>query len=164
MNAPPLAVRIEAATPADVPTLLTLIRELAAFERLLDEVQATEQQLHEGLFGARPSAEVVVARAGTEVVGFALFFHNFSTFLGKPGLYLEDLFVRQQYRGQGCGEALLRYLARLAVERGCGRFEWSVLDWNQRAIDFYKNLGAVPLAEWTIFRVTGDALTRLAAE
>lgn len=164
MNAPPLAVRIEAATPADVPTLLTLIRELAAFERLLDEVQATEQQLHEGLFGARPSAEVVVARVGTEVVGFALFFHNFSTFLGKPGLYLEDLFVRQQYRGQGCGEALLRYLARLAVERGCGRFEWSVLDWNQRAIDFYKNLGAVPLAEWTIFRVTGDALTRLAAE
>lgn len=163
MNAPPLAVRIEAATPADVPTLLTLIRELAAFERLLDEVQATEQQLHEGLFGARPSAEVVVARVGTEVVGFALFFHNFSTFLGKPGLYLEDLFVRQQYRGQGCGEALLRYLARLAVERGCGRFEWSVLDWNQRAIDFYKNLGAVPLAEWTIFRVTGDALTRLAA-
>lgn len=163
MNAPPLAVRIEAATPADVPTLLTLIRELAAFERLLDEVQATEQQLHEGLFGARPSAEVVVARVGTEVVGFALFFQNFSTFLGKPGLYLEDLFVRQQYRGQGCGEALLRYLARLAVERGCGRFEWSVLDWNQRAIDFYKNLGAVPLAEWTIFRVTGDALTRLAA-
>lgn len=163
MNAPPLAVRIEAATPADVPTLLTLIRELAAFERLLDEVQATEQQLHEGLFGARPSAEVVVARVGTEVVGFALFFQNFSTFLGKPGLSLEDLFVRQQYRGQGCGEALLRYLARLAVERGCGRFEWSVLDWNQRAIDFYKNLGAVPLAEWTIFRVTGDALTRLAA-
>jgi len=163
MNAPPLAVRIDAATPADIPTILTLIRELAAFERLLDEVQATEQQLHDGLFGARPSAEVAMARVGTEVVGFALFFHNFSTFVGKPGLYLEDLFVRQQYRGHGCGEALLRYLARLALDRGCGRFEWSVLDWNQRAIDFYKNLGAVPLAEWTIFRVTGDALTRLAA-
>ena len=160
----PADIRIVAATPADVPIIHTLIRELAAFERLLDEAKATEAQLQEGLFGSRPSAEVVIARIGDEVAGFALFFHNFSTFVGKPGLYLEDLYVRQQFRGQGCGEALLRYLAGLALERGCGRFEWSVLDWNQRAIDFYKSLGAQPMAEWTLFRLTGDALTRLGAE
>lgn len=152
---------IGAATPADVPIIHTLIRELAAFERLLDQACATHEQLHAGLFGARPSAEVVIARIGTEVAGFALFFHNFSTFVGKPGLYLEDLYVRQQFRGQGCGEALLRYLARLALERGCGRFEWSVLDWNQRAIDFYKSLGAQPMAEWTIFRLSGESLAQL---
>ena len=163
MSATSAGIRIEAATPADVPIIHTLIRELAAFERLLDEAKATEAQLHDGLFGPRPSAEVVIARAGDEVAGFALFFHNYSTFVGKPGLYLEDLYVRQHFRGQGCGGTLLRYLARLAVERGCGRFEWSVLDWNQRAIDFYKSLGAQPLAEWTIFRISGDSLTRLAA-
>jgi GNAT superfamily N-acetyltransferase len=163
MNATPAGIRIEAAAPADVPIIHMLIRELAAFERLLDEAKATEAQLHDGLFGARPSAEVVIARVGAEVAGFALFFHNFSTFVGKPGLYLEDLYVRQQFRGQGCGEALLRYLARLAVERGCGRFEWSVLDWNQRAIDFYKSLGAQPMAEWTVFRISGESLTRLGA-
>jgi len=111
----------------------------------------------------RRAAEVVLARKGEEVVGFALFFHNFSTFLGKPGIYLEDLYVRPQYRGSGCGAALLRHLARLAVERDCGRFEWSVLNWNQRAIDFYKSLGAEPLDEWTMYRVTGEALKRLAA-
>lgn len=164
MNATPAAaVQISPATPADVPIIHMLIRELAAFERLLDEAQATEEQLHAGLFGSRPSAEVVIARVGEEVAGFALFFHNFSTFVGKPGLYLEDLYVRQHFRGQGCGEALLRHLARLALERGCGRFEWSVLDWNQRAIDFYKALGAQPMAEWTIFRMSGDALARLGA-
>jgi len=162
MNATPTPnIRIVAATPADIPTIHSLIRELAAFERLLDEAKATEAQLHDGLFGPRPSAEVVIARLGDEPIGFALFFHNFSTFVGKPGLYLEDLYVRQQYRGKGCGEALLRHLAKLALERGCGRFEWSVLDWNQRAIDFYKALGAQPMAEWTIFRVSGEALTNL---
>lgn len=160
----PVTIRIGPATPADVPMICVLIRELAAFEKLLDEARATEAQLHQHLFGPQPRAEVVMAWVGEEVAGFALFFHNFSTFIGKPGLYLEDLFVRQQFRGGGCGEALLRYLARTAIERGCGRFEWSVLDWNQRAIDFYKNLGAVPMSEWTMFRVTGDALTQLGRE
>jgi GNAT superfamily N-acetyltransferase len=162
MNTTPTPeIRISPATPADVPIIHSLILELAAFERLLHEAKATEAQLRDGLFGSRPSAEVVIARRGDEAIGFALFFHNYSTFVGKPGLYLEDLYVRQQYRGQGCGEALLRHLAKLALERGCGRFEWSVLDWNQRAIDFYKALGAQPMAEWTIFRVSGDALTKL---
>jgi GNAT superfamily N-acetyltransferase len=156
-----MTIRIKPATPADVPIILQLIRELAEFERLLDEVQATEEQLREQLFGARPSAEVAIARIGDEVAGFALFFHNFSTFLAKPGIYLEDLYVRQKFRGQGCGEALLRHLASLALERNCGRLEWSVLDWNVRAIDFYKSLGAVPMSQWTLHRVTGEALTRL---
>jgi GNAT superfamily N-acetyltransferase len=156
-----MTIRIKPATPADVPIILQLIRELAEFERLLDEVQATEEQLREQLFGARPSAEVVIARIGDEVAGFALFFHNFSTFLAKPGIYLEDLYVRQKFRGQGCGETLLRHLASLALERNCGRLEWSVLDWNVRAIDFYKSLGAVPMSQWTLHRVTGDALTKL---
>jgi GNAT superfamily N-acetyltransferase len=159
-----MSIRIEPATPADVPMILTLIRELAQFERLLDEVTATEAQLREHLFGARPYAEVVMARLGDEVAGFALYFHNYSTFLAKPGIYLEDLYVRQQFRGRGCGAALLRHLARIALERDCGRLEWSVLDWNKRAIDFYKSLGAVPMNEWTIYRVTGEALTKLGAE
>ena len=157
----PMPLRIEPATPADVPMILQLIRELAEFERLLDEVQATEGQLREQLFGPRPGAEVVIARMGDEVAGFALFFPNFSTFLAKPGIYLEDLYVRQKFRGQGCGEALLRHLAALALERNCGRLEWSVLDWNVRAIDFYKSLGAVPMDQWTVHRVTGEALARL---
>jgi GNAT superfamily N-acetyltransferase len=156
-------IRIQPATPADVPMILTLIKELAEFERLLHEVTATEAQVHAGLFGPRPSAEVVMARLGDEVAGFALYFHNFSTFLAKPGIYLEDLYVRQKFRGQGCGEALLRHLARTALERGCGRLEWSVLDWNQRAIDFYKSLGAVAMNEWTMYRVTGDALAALSS-
>lgn len=155
-------IRIDAATPADVPTIRALIRELAQFERLLHEATVTDEQLHENLFGPQPGAEVVMARIGAEVAGFALFFHNFSTFLGRRGLYLEDLFVRPKFRRGGCGGALLRYLAKLALERHCGRFEWSVLDWNQRAIDFYKNLGAVPMDEWTIYRVTGPALEKLA--
>jgi GNAT superfamily N-acetyltransferase len=156
------ALRITPATAADTPVILALIRELAEFERLLNEVTATEEQLRETLFGQRRSAEVVIARVEDEVAGFALFFHNYSTFLAKPGIYLEDLFVRPKFRGQGTGEALLRHLAQLAVDRGCGRLEWSVLDWNQRAIDFYKALGAKPLDDWTMFRVTGDALTKLA--
>ena len=159
-----MTIRIKPASPADTPIILQLIRELAEFERLLHEVQATQEQLREQLFGARPGPEVVIARMGDEVAGFALFFHNFSTFLAKPGLYLEDLYVRQKFRGQGCGEALLRYLARTALERGCGRLEWSVLDLNVRAIDFYKSLGAVQMDQWTVHRVTGDALVKLGKE
>ena len=157
------SLHIEPATPADVPMILQLIRELAEFERLLHEVTATEAQLHEHLFGPRPKAEVIMGRLqpGGEVGGFALYFHNFSTFLAKPGIYLEDLYVRQQYRGHGYGEQLLRRLAGIALERNCGRLEWSVLDWNQRAIDFYKSLGAAPMNEWTIYRVTGAALQKL---
>lgn len=163
LNLPPRnAVDIRQATADDVPTILALIRELADFERLLDQVTATEAQLRDALFGPRPYAEVLIARDGAEVAGFALFFHNFSTFLAKPGIYLEDLYVRPKYRGNGYGAALLVRLAALAVERGCGRLEWSVLNWNQRAIDFYRSLGAQPLDEWTMYRVTGAALERLA--
>jgi ribosomal protein S18 acetylase RimI-like enzyme len=158
------AFQIAPARTADVPVILMLIRELAEFERLLDQATGSETQLHEHLFGAAPKAEVLIARAGEEVAGFALFFHNFSTFLTAPGLYLEDLYVRSAFRGRGCGEALLRHLAHIAVQRGCRRFEWSVLDWNQRAIDFYQQLGAQPLNDWTIFRVSGTALTELARE
>ena len=156
-----MTIRIDPATPADVPMIRTLIRELAEFERLADEAKATEAQLHESLFGEHPGAEVIMARIGDEVAGFALFFHNYSTFLGQRGVYLEDLFVRSQFRGSGCGAALLKRLAAIALERNCGRLEWSVLDWNQRAIDFYKALGAVPMDEWTVYRVTGDSLQRL---
>lgn len=159
MNTVPLDIR--RATPADVPTILALIRELADFERLSHECVATEESLLQELFAEQPGAEVVIARVGAEVVGFALYFQNFSTFLARRGLYLEDLYVRPQFRGQGHGEQLLRYLARICVERGYGRLEWSVLDWNQRAIDFYKSLGARPMDEWTVFRVTGEALTKL---
>jgi len=157
------SLHIEPATPADVPMILQLIRELAEFERLLDEVTATEDQLREHLFGLQPKAEVIMGRlqSGGDVAGFALYFHNYSTFLAKPGIYLEDLYIRQQYRGRGYGEQLLRRLAGIAIERNCGRLEWSVLDWNQRAIDFYKSLGAAPMSEWTIHRVTGSALQKL---
>jgi GNAT superfamily N-acetyltransferase len=154
-------IRIDPATPADVPMIRTLIRELAEFEKLLHEAKATDEQLHANLFGPQPGAEVLMARVDGEVAGFALFFHNFSTFLGQRGVYLEDLFVRPRFRGSGCGAALLRRLARIALERNCGRLEWSVLDWNQRAIDFYKGLGAVPMDEWTTYRVTGAALEKL---
>ncbi len=157
-------LRIERATPRDVPLILRLIKDLAEYERMSGDVVATEDGLRETLFGARPSAEVVIACAGTEPAGFALFFQNYSTFLGKPGLYLEDLFVAPEYRGRGYGKALLQHLASLAVERGCGRFEWSVLDWNEPAIGFYKKLGAQPMDAWTIFRVTGDALQNLAKQ
>ncbi len=152
------------ATSADVPLILTLIRELAEFERLAHEAVGTETLLTEHLFGPRPAAEVLLAftEEGTPA-GFALFFQNFSTFLARPGVYLEDLFVRPEFRGLGIGRALLQRLARLALERGCGRFEWAVLDWNENAIGFYKKLGATVLEDWRICRVTGPALARLGA-
>lgn len=153
---------IRPATEADVPLILALIRELAEFERLLHEVTADEAGLREQLFGARPAAEVLLGFEpdGTPI-GFALFFQNFSTFLGKPGIYLEDLYVRPEHRGRGLGKALLTQLARLAVERGCGRLEWAVLDWNETAIGFYRKLGARIMEEWRICRVTGEGLERL---
>lgn len=151
------------ATEDDVPLVLSFIRELAGYERLAHEVVATEERLRHTLFGPRPFAEVVLAELEGEAVGFALFFHNYSTFLGLPGIYLEDLYVRPAVRGAGVGRALLRHLARLAVERGCGRLEWWVLDWNEDAIRFYASLGARPMDEWTVFRLDGDALDRLAA-
>ncbi|HEX4523588.1 MAG TPA: GNAT family N-acetyltransferase [Casimicrobiaceae bacterium] len=156
--------RIAAARPSDVPAVLAMIRGLAEYERLGHLCVASEGQLSHALFGPDSTVEVVVAWEGNETAGFALFFPNFSTFLGRPGLYLEDLFVRPQYRGRGYGRALLIHLARLAVERGCGRFEWAVLDWNEQAIGFYRGLGATVLPDWRITRVTGDALVALAAE
>jgi GNAT superfamily N-acetyltransferase len=161
-RAPPAWLQIVPATSADVPVILELIRALAEFERLAGEVVATEPGLRESLFGPTPGAEVVLARVGDEAVGFALFFHSYSTFLGRRGLYLEDLFVRPAWRGRGIGEALLRHLAGVAVGRGCGRLEWAVLDWNEQAIGFYRRLGARALDDWTVFRVAGDALVRLA--
>lgn len=157
-------VRIRTAVEADVPLILRFIRELAEYERLLHEVVATEDRLRETLFGARPGAEVVIAEEAGAPVGFALFFHNYSTFLAQPGLYLEDLYVRPEARGRGAGRALLAHLARLAKERGCGRLEWWVLDWNESAIRFYRSLGAQAMDDWTVFRLTGADLDRLAAE
>ena len=154
--------RIAPARPEDVAIMIALIRELAEFERLLHEVRITPEDLHAHLFGPRPYCEAAVIWVGDEAAGFALWFHNYSTFRGRPGLYLEDLYIRPVFRGQGCGEALLTHLARLAVERGCARLEWSVLDWNQRAIGFYKSMGAAPMDDWTVYRVTGDALLALA--
>lgn len=158
----PNEVRIEPAGVRDVPVVLSLIEALAEYERLAHEVVATEADVRESLFGATPHAEAVVARAGTEAVGFAVWFHNYSAFLSRPGLYLEDLFVLPAWRGRGIGQALLRHLARVAVERGCGRMEWAVLDWNDPAIGFYRRIGARPMDEWTVYRLTGDALERLA--
>jgi len=152
---------IRPATPADVPLILTLIRALATYERLADQVVASEADLRHSLFGPRPYAEVVIAESDGVPVGFALFFHNFSTFLGRPGLYLEDLYVASEHRGRGIGRALLGHLARLALERGCGRLEWWVLDWNEDAIRFYRSLGAEPMQDWTVFRLTGTALREL---
>lgn len=160
-NESPILLR--AATRDDVPTLLALIRGLAEYEQLAHEVVADEAGLADTLFGTRPVAEVVIAEAAGVPAGFALFFHNYSTFLGKPGLYLEDLFVLPTYRGLGIGRRLMTHLARLAVERGCGRFEWSVLDWNTPAIDFYRSLGAAGMDGWTVQRVSGEALQALAA-
>ena len=155
-------VRIEPATPRDVPALLELITALAEYEKLRHEVVATEDGIRESLFGAAPAAEAVIARASGQPVGLAIWFHNYSTFLGRRGLYLEDLFVLPEWRGHGIGRALLVHLAKLAVERDCGRMEWSVLDWNAPAIRFYRSLGAVPMNEWTVFRLTGQALDELA--
>ncbi len=162
MSTPPRPVTIRAARPADVPLVLAFIRELAAYERLAEQVVATEAHLAAGLFGPRPYAEVLLGCLEGEPVGFALFFHNFSTFLGKPGIYLEDLFVRPAARGAGVGRHLLAHLARLALERGCGRLDWAVLDWNEPSIGFYRSLGAATLDDWTTFRLSGEALARLA--
>ena len=147
----------------DVPTILFFIRELAVYEKLENEVVATEEILHEWIF-EKKKAEVLIAEEDGKPVGFALFFHNFSTFLGRAGIYLEDLFVMKEYRGRGYGKALLKRLASLAVERGCGRLEWSCLDWNQPSIDFYRSVGAVPMDGWTVYRLTGDTLHDFAKE
>jgi len=149
------------ASAADVPAIVSLITELAVFERLEHLLQVTPDTLHPQLFGPRPAAECVVGEVQGRVVAFALFFPNFSTFLGRPGLYLEDLYVQPAHRGTGLGRALLQHLARLAQARGCGRFEWSVLDWNARAIGFYESMGATVMPDWRICRVTGEALARL---
>ena len=154
---------IRPATVADVPIILELIRALATYERAPDEVVATEEGLAEVLFNNKPAAEVLLAFENDRAVGFALFFHNFSTWLGRPGLYLEDLFVRPEDRGKGYGRALLIHLANIARERNCGRMEWAVLDWNEPAIEFYRQLGAKPMHEWTVFRLTGDEIAQLAA-
>jgi len=155
-------IEISAAREADVPLILAFVNELADFEKLQHQVVASETSLRDALFGPHPSAHSVVARCAGEPAGFALYFFNFSTFLGKPGLYLEDLYVRPAYRGRGIGKALLTHLARLALERDCGRFEWAVLDWNQPARDFYQSLGAQANPTWINYRVTGEALRRLA--
>src|SRR4051794_23494646 len=156
-------LRIVPATETDVPLILELILGLAEYEKLSDRVTATEEQLRETLFGARPAAEVLLAKRDGDCAGFALFFPNYSTFLARPGIYLEDLYVRPHLRGQGIGAALLTEVARLAVTRNCGRMEWAVLDWNTPSIRFYKKLGAIPLDEWTTFRLTGEALSKLGA-
>ena len=157
-------IEIAQATPGDVPILLQLIRGLAEYEKLSAEVSATADGLHAALFGPRPVAEAILARLGDHAgtaVGFAVFFHNFSTFVGRPGIYLEDLFVLPEHRGKGIGKALLLYVAELANERGCGRLEWAVLDWNKPAIEFYRGLGARAMDEWTLYRVTGEPLAAL---
>jgi GNAT superfamily N-acetyltransferase len=155
---------IREAKEEDVPVILQFIRELAAYEKLSHEVAATEELLRGNLFSGRRNAEVLLACEGAEAVGFALFFHNFSTFVGKPGLYLEDLYIRPEYRGRGYGKALMIYLARLAKLRDCGRFEWWVLDWNTPSLEFYRSLGAVPMSDWTVQRLRGEELNALAAQ
>jgi GNAT superfamily N-acetyltransferase len=159
-----MSFRIQAARPEDVSILHALVRGLAEYEKLLHQVTGTEAQLRQELFGPNPVIEAVIGWEGERAVGFALFFHNFSTFLARRGLYLEDLFVLPEARGHGYGKALIRYLAQLAVARQCGRFEWAVLDWNQPAIDFYRALGADLLPDWRICRLTGEALKRFAAQ
>jgi len=153
---------IRPATIVDVPIILQLIRDLATYERAPSEVAATEEQLVDVLFGERPVAEVLLAFEDEMPIGFAVFFHNFSTWVGRPGLYLEDLFVKPEARGKGYGRALLIHLAKIARDRGCGRMEWAVLDWNEPAIRFYKKIGAVPMKEWRIFRLTTDGIAKLA--
>ena len=158
----PEGLTIEPAQESDVPLILSFIRELAAYEKLAQEVQATEEDLRRTLFGERAYAETVIARYEGEAAGFALFFHNYSTFLAKPGIYLEDLFVQPNFRGKGIGKALLVHLARLARERDCGRVEWWVLDWNESAIEFYKSIQAQPMNEWTVFRLSSAGIRNLA--
>ncbi|WP_174284932.1 GNAT family N-acetyltransferase [Sphingomonas bacterium] len=153
---------IRAATLADVGVILSFVRDLAAFERAPDAVHATEAMLAQALFGVPPAAEAIIAQDDGAAIGFALFFHNFSTWTGRRGLYLEDLYITPAARGRGVGKALLRHLARIAVDRDCARLEWAVLDWNAEAIGFYRSIGAVGMDEWTVQRLTGDALRRLA--
>jgi GNAT superfamily N-acetyltransferase len=160
---PPPPFTITPATPGDVPLVLSLIRELAEYEQLAGEVRATEPLVEHALFGPSPVAHAVIAREGTTPAGFAVYFFSFSTFLAQPGLYLEDLFVRPQFRRRGLGRQLLAHVARIAVERGCGRLEWSVLNWNELALRVYRSVGAQPMSEWTVQRLTGQALIDLAA-
>lgn len=156
-------LKIRFATASDSPLILQFIKELAEYERLLHEVVATEEQLLKTLFGSKAYGEVIIGYLDKKPVSFALFFHNYSTFLAKPGLYLEDLYVRPEARGQGIGQIMLAFLAKLAKDRDCGRFEWWVLDWNETAIKFYEKLGAKPMDAWTVHRVSGQALDELAA-
>lgn len=158
-----MTITIREATPGDAPVILAFIKELAVYEKLAHEVVATEENLQRTLFADNPKAFALIAEVDGAAAGFALYFFNYSTFLGKHGLYLEDLFVREAHRSAGLGKALLSRLAQIAVEKDCGRMEWSVLDWNAPAIKFYQSLGAAAMDEWTIFRLTGDALTNLAA-
>lgn len=157
-------LKIRAATLEDAPLILSLIQELADYERLSHEVRATVEELERSLFGPRPYAEVLLSFLGEEPAAYALFFHNYSTFLGRQGMYLEDLFVRPHLRGRGIGKAMLQHLAELAVERGCGRLEWSVLDWNEPAIAFYRSVGAASVEGWTVYRLTGSALRAFAGK
>ncbi|HUG43508.1 MAG TPA: GNAT family N-acetyltransferase [Acidobacteriota bacterium] len=161
-NVPGLLIR--QARPEDCLLILTLIRELAEYERLASQVTASEEEIRKAVFEEPGRVEVWIAELNGSPAGFAIFFHNFSSFLGRPGLYLEDLFVRPDVRGRGVGKALLRRLARIAVERGCGRMEWAVLDWNEPAIRFYESLGAVGMRDWTVYRLTGEALRKLATD
>ena len=155
-------ISIAPATPDDVPSILSLIRELAEYEKLLDRVSATEASLHRDLFGPRPYAQVLIGRLDAKTVGYALFFFSYSTFLAKPGIYLEDVYVQPASRGKGVGKALLREVARTARDRDCGRIEWSVLDWNKPSIDFYLSLDAVPMDEWTMYRLDEKGIENLA--
>jgi GNAT superfamily N-acetyltransferase len=159
-----MTIRIRSAEPADVPLITELIKALAVYEKLEHELRATDEKVRHALFGERPYAETLIADYDGEAAGFALFFHNFSTFLAQPGLYLEDLFVKPEHRSHGIGRALLQRLAQIAVERGCGRMEWAVLDWNVDAIRFYERLGARPNSDWTVYRLSGASLTGLARE
>ena len=156
-------IEIRPATPPDVPLIIAFLNELATYEKLAHEVVATEADMHAALFGERPVIETVIGSLDGEPVGYALYFPTFSTFLGKPGLYLEDLYVRPAARGFGVGRKLLEHLARITVERGWGRLEWSVLDWNEPSIAFYKKMGARPMDEWTVFRLAGEKLTSMAS-
>ena len=158
MNPAPAAITIALATEADIPLILDFISQLADYEKLSHQAQATPEDMRHALFGPRPFAECLIGRLDEQPAGFALFFHNFSTFLGKPGIYLEDLFVIPALRGHGIGKALLLHLAGIAKKRNCGRLEWSVLDWNTPAQEFYKKLGAVPMDEWTVYRMTEEVI------